>query len=75
MNLTFFWSVFLLLKEPGLGPEDIAEQVEGLLYKQKGLSLVPSAHIKKLGMVLQMCNLRVEEIETDRSLGFPGQLA
>lgn len=34
LNLTFFfWSGFLLLKEFGLGPEDIAESVEGLLYK------------------------------------------
>lgn len=46
LNLTFFWSGFLLLKEFGLGPEDITESVEGLLYKQKDLSLVPSTHIK-----------------------------
>lgn len=48
----FCLSVFLLLKELELGPEEIAESVKYLLYKHEALSLVPSTHIKKLGMVM-----------------------
>lgn len=52
---------------------EIAQFVKSLPHKYEGLSLIPSTHLKMLGVIMPTCNLGPGGEETGGSLWLTGQ--
>lgn len=57
-----------------VGAGGTIEPVKCLLYKHENLSSMLGTHIKRLDMIVGICNPSSGEAETEGSLGFAGQL-